>query len=150
MNPLVADEFFRSDSPVDVQATVAWLLANGYGLSSQSGEGAFGARFVFRGPAEVRITVDRSQWLLDVAVEPGADAWQYDLLLAARSGRTYGEVFPARASRQADGRLPDQLPEGVSWRQTLPDVLAWVRGPGVGEAVERASRERFALMRPGR
>ncbi len=150
VNPRVADEFFRSDAPADVQATGAWLLANGYALSSQSGEGAFGAEFVIRGPAEVRITVDRSQWLLDVAAEPGAEAWQYDLLLAARSGRTYGEVFPARASTQFDGALPYQLPEGVSWRQTLPVVLSWVRDPGVGAAVERASRERFTLMWPRR
>ena len=140
MTPLAVDQFFRSQAPVDVRETVAWLLANGYSLLSHQGEGTFGALFVFVGEAEVRITVDRSQWFLDVAHAPGAEAWQYDLLVAARSGQPYGERFPATDSKPLARTLPEQLPEGASWRQTLPGVLAWVRGPGVDEEVERALR----------
>jgi len=146
VTPLEADEFIRSHAPEDVQATVAWLQANGYSLSSQCGDNNFGARFVFVGAAEVHITVDRSQWFLDVACEPGARSWQYDLLLVARSGQTYGTTFPAESATAVERQPRRQVPDGVSWYQTLPDVLGWVRGPGVGEAIERASRQRFALM----
>jgi hypothetical protein len=52
---------------------VAWLSDNGYRLASQAGASTFGAEFVFEGEAMVRIVVDRSQWMLDVAPSPGAD-----------------------------------------------------------------------------
>lgn len=107
-----------------------------------------GALFVFAGEAEVRITVDRSQWFIDVARAPGAEAWQYDLLVAARSGQPYGERFPAIGSSPLAGALPEQLPEEVSWRQTLPEVLTWLRGPGVDESVARARHQRFAHQWP--
>lgn len=150
--PLEVEDFLRFRAPVDVQETVAWLLANGYTLSSHEGEGEFGAQFVYTGQAEVRIGVDRSQWSLDIAQAPGAQPWQYDLLIAASSGRPYGQQFTAVGpvgSRPSKPNLPRQLPEGVSWRRTLPGVLSWVQGPSVAEAVATALRERFALMWPG-
>lgn len=67
-----------------MQDAIAWLSANGYTLSSQRGESTFGSQFVYTGGAEVLLTVDRSQWMLDVAPRPGAEAWQYDLLIAAQ------------------------------------------------------------------
>ena len=143
------DEFLRTYAPADVQNTIAWLSANGYVLvSHEGGESTFGAQLVYAQEAEVRITFDRSQWFLDVAPTPGSEAWQYDLLLAARRGLDYGELFPETGSRSWTDPLPDQLPEGVSWRDTLPDILLWVRGEAVAELVDRALHQRFALMWP--
>ena len=51
-------------------------------------------------------------------------------------------------SRSWGAPLPDQLPEGMSWRETLPDILKWVNGDTVGAAVDRALRLRSALMWP--
>jgi hypothetical protein len=140
------DDFLQRSAPDDVRATIVWLSASGYTLSSHRGESTFGAQFVYAGQAEVLITVDRSQWMLDVAPRPGAQAWQYDVLIAAQSGQPYGEVFPETGSRSPGDPLPDQLPEGVSWRETLPGILQWVDGEGVSAAVERALRERHRLM----
>ena len=142
------DEFLRVHAPADVQNTVAWLLANGYKLASQVGESPFGAQLVYVLEAEVRITVDQSQWCLDVAPAPGSEAWQYDLLLAAHRGLDYGELLPGTGSRSPTGLLPKQLPEGVSWRETLPDILHWVTGGDVAELVHRTRDQRFALMWP--
>lgn len=148
MEDLEVGEFLQRFAPVDVLETIAWLSANGYILSSHRGETTFGAEFVYVGDAEVRITVDRSQWFLDVAPRPGAEAWQYDLLIAARTGQPYGEVFPAAGSRSVGDPLPDKLPEGVSWRETLPGILKWVGGQGVPAAVDNALQERSRIMRP--
>lgn len=142
-------EFLRTYAPADVQHTIAWLSANGYALVAQEGSSTFGAVFVYKGDAEVRITVDRSQWSLDVAPTPGSKAWQYDLILAARQGLDYGALFPQTGSMLLGDPLPEQLPVGVSWRDTLPDILRWVHGPTVPALVDRALHQRFALMWPG-
>jgi hypothetical protein len=142
------DEFLHTYAPADVQDTVAWLSANGYALVAQKGDSTFGAQFVYEGHAEVRITVDRSQWFLDVAPGPGSKAWQYDLILAARQGLDYGALFPDTGSRLLGDPLPEQLPMGVSWRETLPDILQWVSGETVPALVDRARHQRFALMWP--
>ena len=141
-------EFLRTYAPADVQHTIAWLSANGYALVAHEGDSTFGAVFVYQGDAEVRITVDRSEWLLDVAPTPGSKAWQYDLLLAARRGLDYGALFPETGARLPGDPLPEQLPVGVSWRETLPDILQWVGGDSVPALVDRALRQRFALMWP--
>jgi hypothetical protein len=113
-------KFLQRFAPDDVRETIAWLASNGYTLSSHRGEGSFGAEFVYVGDAEVHITVDRSQWLLDVAPRPGAKAWQYDLLIAAQAGQPYGEVFPQTGSRSVGDPLPDKLPEGVIGARPCP------------------------------
>jgi hypothetical protein len=146
--PLDVQEFFRAWAPADVQETLAWLLDNGYGLASQHGSGTFGAGFVFVGDAEVRIAVDRSHWLLGVAPAPGAEAWDYELLLAARSGQDYRERFPAVESEPFTRPLPAQIPEGVSWCATLPEILVWFRRSGAEAAVAEALRQRIAQMWP--
>jgi hypothetical protein len=142
------EEFLRRFAPGDVRDTIAWLSANGYALSSHRGEGTFGAQFVYRSDAEVLVTVDRSQWMLDIAPRPGSKAWQYDLLIAAQTGQPYGEVFPTVGARSVEDPLPAHLPEGVSWRETLPGILQWVEGDEVQVAVDRARHERDRLMWP--
>jgi hypothetical protein len=141
-------EFLHTYAPADVQDTVAWLSTNGYALVAQNGDSTFGAQFVYEGDAEVRITVDRSQWFLDVAPRPGSHPWPYDLILAARQGLDYGELFPGTGPRLLGDPLPEQLPIGVSWRETLPDILQWVDGETVTALVDRAGQQRFALMWP--
>lgn len=142
------DEFLRRYAPEDVRDTIGWLAANGYLLVSHHVESTFGAKFVYAGGAEVRITVDRSQWFLDVAPRPGAEAWQYDLLLAAHEGRDYGALFPETGARSLGDPLPDQLPEGVRWLEKLPDILDWMSDEDVQPAVGRALHQRHDLMWP--
>jgi hypothetical protein len=142
------DEFLRRSAPDDVRDTIAWLSANGYTLSSHRGASTFGAQFVYTGYAEVVVTVDRSQWLLDVASRPGAEAWEYSLLIAAHMGQPYGKVFPTVGVTSVEGPLPKQLPVGVSWRETLPGILEWVGEEEVRTAVDQARRERSRLMWP--
>jgi hypothetical protein len=122
MSQQQVDQFFRTHAPTDVQHTLAWLSSSGYVLVSQEGTNTFGAVFVFEGDSVVQIIVDRSQWSLDVAVAPTAVLWQYDLLLAAQSSQGYERQFPGVGTRPA-GALPKQLPDGVSWRETLPGIL---------------------------
>lgn len=146
--PFQVDEFLRRHAPSDVVNTIAWLTATGYSLVSHQGESTFGAQFIYAGSAEVRITVDRSQWYLDVAPTPGVEAWQYDLLIAACTGEPYSEVFRPTETRSLGDPLPEQLPEGVSWRETLPEILARVRDDAIPPAVDRARRQRADLMWP--
>ena len=148
MEHFQVDEFLTRYAPDDVRDTIAWLATHGYTLVSRQGEGTFGALLVYAGDAEVRISVDRSQWCLDVAPRPGREAWDYDLLLAAHQDQEYGALFPQNDSRSWGEPLPDQLPEGVSWRETLPDILEWVSGDAVGTAVDRACHQRGDLMWP--
>lgn len=148
MSQQQVDEFFRAYAPADVQHTVAWLVSRGYVLDSQDGTNTFGALFVFEGDSVVQIIVDRSQWSLDVAATPAAEFWHYDLLLAAQSGQEYGRRFPGVGTRTLDGHLPKQLPEGVSWRETLPGLLHWIQASDVTELVTEAQQQRSTLMWP--
>lgn len=142
------DEFFRANAPEDVQHTVSWLVSSGYVLVSQEGASTFGAVFVLEGHSVVQIIVDRSQWSLDVAAAPAAEFWQYDLLLAAQSSHGYGRRFPRVGARTADAPLPKQLPEGVSWHETLPVILRWIQASDVTESVTEAQQQRSTLMWP--
>jgi len=139
-------ELLAAHAPSDVLETVMWLLENGYTLTTQRGESTFGAEFVYDGRSRVRIIVERSQWFLDVAAAPGSAWIQYDLAVAARSGTAYGERFPRLGGRSLGDPLPEQLSEGVSWRETLPDLLEWVRTADVTTAVETSRRQRSVLI----
>ena len=133
-------------APKDVQETIDWLLTNGYKLAAYDGGDTFGAQLVYDGPSQVRVTVDRSQWMLEIAAKSGSELIQYDLAIVADSGVTYGERFPDTGQRPQTAQLPDQLPVGASWYTTLPQLLDWVRQPGAFEAAEVARRQRDALM----
>jgi hypothetical protein len=141
------DAFLKQFAPNDVQDTVAWLIANGYPLVAHRGESTFGAQFVYVGDTKVLVTVDRGQWMLDVAVKP-EDEWNYEVLLVAHADQPYEVFFPRAGARAVSTSLPAQLPEGVSWRETLPAILQWVTGDDVPVAVERAREERSRLRRP--
>lgn len=148
MSQQQVDQFFRTHAPTDVQHTLAWLSSSGYVLVSQEGTNTFGAVFVFEGDSVVQIIVDRSQWSLDVAVAPAAVLWQYDLLLAAQSSEGYERRFPGVGTRPAGAALPKQLPDGVSWCETLPGILRWIQAGDVTESVAEVLQQRSALMWP--
>lgn len=147
--PGVADCRHRDHEPTHM-LQCARPIHSASSAQSNRGEGSFGARFVYDGPAEVIITVDRSQWILDVASQPDTEPWPYDLLVATHAGRAYSEVFPEASPLVPGERYADQLPDGVSWRATLSAILAWVATNGVQRLVDRARRERSTLMPFGR
>jgi len=146
-------EYVESRATDDVRATLQWLDEAGYVLTgSRGGTGeAFGnAVLVLTGRCEVTIVLERDQWFLDVAPGPGAEPIQYDLLLPAYEGRDYAEYYtgPAAASEPGEVSRPEQLPPGVSWRETLPPVLEWINGPGVSQAVADVADQRYVYMWP--
>ena len=125
-----------------------WLLDNGYMLTgSQIGASDWGAAFVYSAGAEVHVGVERSQWYLDIAPAPGEPPIQYDLLVAAQRAQTYWDCFPGRLGFDLPGHTR-QLPPGLSWCDTLPDVLAWIDGRDVAEAIDRARDQRYVVMWP--
>lgn len=140
------DDLLLQQAPTDVVRTVQWLLSRGYRQTHRAGDNTFGARWVYSGRAQVLIAVDRSQWVLDVASEPGGQPWQYDLVLAAMSGLTYGHRFPGTGSFHAGTPLPSQLPAGLSWHETLPEALTWITNTSREADLFRAQSERFELM----
>jgi hypothetical protein len=153
------DAFLRRLAPDDVRATVEWLVDQGYELSySDLERGTFGTSLVFVGDAEIHMYADRSQWTMDVAAHPGGEPVHLDLLVAAQRGRPYWECFPAtRDAEETESSeheerpddAPDkQLPPGLSWRDTLPELLTWVSTADVREPITRAEDERFVVMWP--
>jgi hypothetical protein len=145
---IAADEFIQRFATDDVRAAVRWLLDNGYQLfRSQIGASDWSSSFVYAGDAEVHVGVERSQWYMDIAPAPGVPPIQYDLLVAAQRGQTYWDCFPSGMGFGRPGQ-DRQLPPGLSWRSTLPDVLAWIGGHEVAEAVARARDQRYVAMWP--
>jgi hypothetical protein len=143
-----ADEFIQRFATNDVRSAVHWLLDNGYQLAgSQVGASDWSASFVYVGAAEVHVGVERSQWHMEIAAASGQPPIQYDLLVAAQRGQTYWDCFPTGVGSDPPGHAR-QLPSGLSWRNTLPDVLAWIGGHDVAEAVARARDQRYVVMWP--
>ena len=104
------DDLLLQQAPTDVVRTVQWLLSRGYRQTHREGDNTFGARWVYSGRAQVLIAVDRSQWVLDVASEPGGQPWQYDLVLAAMSGLSYGDRFPGTVAPRQGHPCPHSCP----------------------------------------
>lgn len=132
-------------APEDVRRTTDWLEVEGFALVEDDTErGPFGSYWVFVGGSteiRIRVVVDRGQWWLDVG------PFQFDLLVAAQRGQDYRECFPR--SGEPPRPLPEQLPDGISWRETLPTVLDWmVECDDVGADVQRAEDQRYVQMWP--
>jgi hypothetical protein len=106
----------------DVDATVRWLLSEGAVVTWEDtphGMAVAGLEFSVHG-ASVRMVRDRGQWMMDV--RHGEGPWlDLELLRLARRGSDSYPMAPTKASS-----LPVQLPEGVSWRDELPDLLVWL------------------------
>jgi hypothetical protein len=137
-------EYAESVATADVRATLEWLDGAGYTLSQSSGSPGetFGnLALVFSGGCVVQIVRDRGQWMADLKPASGPTFYNLDLLVPAALGIDYPEPSPG-------DRLPDQLPDGVSWREVFPIVLDWLQGPGAAEAVARMGDQRYVLMWP--
>jgi len=94
---------------------------------------------VLAGAREVTITRDKGQWEIRAALSAGEPGLWLDVLEAARLGREWQP--PPRS-----GSLPEQLPEGLSWRQALPEVLAWLESPEAPDQARAAMARARELM----
>jgi len=146
----ISEHLIDEYASADVHGTVRWLKDHRFVVAeSDTDRGTFGSRWVFaRQDTEVHLTVDRSQWLLDIVRDRGGRPIQYDLLVAAHRGQDYRDCFPQPDDEQPSD-LPSQLPTGVSWLNTLPQVLMWLNSEAYDPAaVERARDERYVRMWP--
>ncbi|HSH62093.1 MAG TPA: hypothetical protein VK988_21085 [Acidimicrobiales bacterium] len=65
------------------------------------------------------ITRDRSQWMADIQLYPWRRLFDLDIILDTIDGRCdWTQTSPP---------LPEQLPDGHSWAERLPEALAWSR-----------------------
>lgn len=147
MSNAISEDLIDEFAPADVRSTVRWLKKDRFVMAeSDTDRGTFGSRWVFaRDDVEV---VDRSQWLLDIVPSRGGRPIQYDLLVAAQRGQDYRDCFPWPADGQS-ADLPSQLPPGVSWLNTLSQVLEWLSSEAYdAAAVERAWDQRYVQMWP--
>ena len=150
MSNAINEDLIDKFAPADVRDTVSWLKDHRFVMvASDTDRGTFGSRWVFaRSATEVYVTIDRSQWLLDIVPYRGGDPIQYDLLVAAHQGQDYRDCFPQSGYEHPEG-LPSQLPPGVSWLHTLPQVLSWLDSESYNAlAVERARDQRYVRMWP--
>jgi hypothetical protein len=146
----IGEDLIDTFAPADVRATVRWLKDHRFVVAgSDTGRGTFGSQWVFAGEdTEVHVIVDRSQWLLDIVPHRGGHPIQYDLLVAAQRGQDYRACFPQPGDEHPAG-LTSQLPPGVSWLHTLPQVLTWLSSEAYdAAAVERARDQRYVQMWP--
>lgn len=131
-------------APPDVVSTIRWLIDQGASITLQrGGEGeSFGNLLVefAIGDGAVAISRDRSQWMLDVQVEPHR-RFDFDVIHVAMTGdeRQWTKATPTT--------LPTQLPDGVSWTEGLPAALHWLRTtPNAEEQLTRLQRRRAKLI----
>jgi|SRR5579863_1320491 len=110
----------------DVAETIRWLEAEGFAcVRERGGAGeSFGDVSIEFERTGIRVGIgrDRSQWMLAIA-SPSGQLLGLDIWLTAMRG--------ARATREPrrslSERLPEQLPEGESWRTVIPELLDWIR-----------------------
>jgi hypothetical protein len=143
----ISDAFLQRYATEDVRATIAWLEDQAYQLTDHqiAADGSSNMVLAYTGATTVRIVYDRTQWSMAIGPGIGAKPIPFDLLVAASHGVDYEICFPNACTPAA---LPDQLPGGVSWPNTLPVILDWIPGAGVTEAVARAQDQRYAMMWP--
>ena len=92
---------------------------------------------MFAGSRQVTITRDRGQWIIGVALDRGGKDIALDVLNSARLAQ---EWMPS-AHHAGGASLPKQLPDGLPWFPTLPQVVSWLEEPGA-EAEARAADKR--------
>jgi hypothetical protein len=136
-----AIDYALSVAPEDVAQTIRWLEGEGFVLCrSLGGPGdSFGDVLLDFEWAGTRVTVvrDRSQWMVDIA--PPGDAKERSLvvLLSAMRGDTAVQHSTPTARLSA---LPDQLPEGETWRTAVPAVVAWLMAEDRAPEIAKAER----------
>jgi hypothetical protein len=140
-----AMDYIASKAPEDVLLTMAWLRDNGWHLTRASvWEESFGnAVAEFRkADVEVQIVRDRGQWMVSVRLSTWDDWTDLALVLDAKSGRTQWDEPSGNPSDN------NQLPVGVKWAETLPDVVKWLATtenvqPKLDELRAERFRQRF-------
>jgi hypothetical protein len=139
-------DYVVAQATEDVADTLRWLEESAFLLTSAQGgrtEPFGNLRLVYEGPAGVVTMIrERSVWSLDVASDPAGKSIQYDLAVAAAQGRDW-RVYP-----HTPGAHLDQIPEGVSWRRTLPGVLRWLSESGDQDSIALAADQRYVFMWP--
>ena len=127
--------YMREVATDDVRATLDWIADNGFDAVQAKGgrHESFGNALVeFERADGARITIvrDRSQWLCEIGTETGIKP--LNVLLTAISGDA-----PNPKSKL---HLPEQLPEGVVWREAIPAVLRWLRTGERSQAINDADQ----------
>jgi hypothetical protein len=138
--------YANTQATTDVTRTLQWLEVNDFRLRrAHGGPGeSFGNVLLEyeRSGTSIVVVRDRGQWLLDVSPSPREPPMEYGILVAAAEGRDF------RDYAHTPGALPEQLPEGVVWHQTLPKVLDWLAGPDTREAIAEAADQKWVHMWP--
>jgi hypothetical protein len=144
-----AMKYVEGCAPNDVLSTLSWLGTNDWQpVNAQGGSSeSFGNVLVEFAKDDGRITItrDRSQWLMSLRPSGWSDKFDLDIVLDTINGRDdwqAGEPF-ARP-------LPEQLPPGVSWAETLPQALEWLSSHDDGARVlKRIQLKRSRSLFPG-
>jgi hypothetical protein len=127
----------------DVAALLRWLGGNGFSVVHERGgrgESFGNVRVDFeRRGLVVRITLDRSQWMLDVQ-PPAGDSFGLHVALTAIDD----DDPPVPEQRDTRDPLPDQLPEDVSWAVEVPRLIDWLEN---GDRTKELDRSRLAWRR---
>lgn len=136
---MTAREYVETNATSDVLATISWLDGRGWKVAREDpepGQHMGNVYLTFMKARQITIASDRSQWIIGLALAPGEREFWLDVLDAARLGRVW-EPGPVRALGDP---LATQLPEGVSWREVLPEVLTWLDTDGAEEKAREATR----------
>jgi hypothetical protein len=135
-----AIDYALSVASGDVAQTIRWLEGEGFVLCrSLGGPGSsFGDVLLDfeRGGTRVTVVRDRSQWMVDIAPPGDAKERSLQVLLSAMRGDTAVHIPP----RPLSAPLPDQLPEGETWRTAVPAVVAWLMAEDRTPEIAKAER----------
>lgn len=120
-----AMSYALSRSTDDVAEPIRWLEAEGFVcVRERGGAGAsFGDVSIEFERSGIRVGIgrDRGQWMLAIA-SPGGRLLGLDIWLTAMRG-----TRPEPGPRRSFERLPEQVPEGESWRAVVPGLIDWIR-----------------------
>jgi hypothetical protein len=137
-------EYGREEAPSDVRDVLDWLVSEGFVLAGERGgrDAPFGDLILDfeRSPVAVRITRDRSQWVIELASGRG-ELVHLEVLLTAWEGGT-----PAPRDYPIGDRLPEVLPEGVEWRVVVPGIVSWLGSGNRTREIDEASAAWKAVM----
>ena len=120
-----AVKYVEGCASTDVLSTISWLRTKGWRpVSARGGPSeSFGDVLVefAKGDGRITITRDRSQWQMSLRPAGWSDRFDLDIILDTINGRTDWQAQEPFARP-----LPGQLPPGVAWAESVPQVLEWL------------------------